>query len=207
MLRKIIKSDNTEIAKRLNVCSTYRDVDSDLKNDIKKSCMQEQRGLCAYCYRKISLSQSNIEHVVPRNKNSKLQLEYSNMVASCVSKNTCNQRRGNKDLPSTPFDDSWTGVELNYSGEFSYQNSNVEESFNILNVGNENGDLVADRKKFIEGQLNTLSCYQEYLKDTEGDTLRDALETLYIDKKDGSYLKYGPFVEDLLKNRFYQSNS
>lgn len=206
MLRKIIKSDNAEIAKRLNECSTYDEVGPDLKNDIKMSCMQEQGGLCAYCYRKISLSQSNIEHVVPRHKNSKLQLEYGNMVASCVSKNTCNQRRGNKDLPSTPFEDSWTGVELNYSGEFSYQNNNVEEAFNILNVGNENGNLVADRKKFIEDQLNTLSCYQDNFKGANEGLLHTALEALYIDQN-GSYLKYGPFMEDLLKGRFYQSNS
>ncbi|WHS51435.1 HNH endonuclease [Rothia sp. SD9660Na] len=197
MPKKITKETRKDIDNDLRSYSRYDEVPGDLKEKIKKYCLEEQEGLCVYCYRKISISGSSIEHVVPRSKDSSLQTSYLNMTASCKDRQTCNARRGNRDLPSNPFEDDWACVELKYSGEFIFQNSSVEESFNILNVGNLNKSLVADRSDFINNQLNVLSGYLEYMKN-QPQSISDVTKFLYRDTVSGTYLNYGPFVEELI---------
>ncbi|MGF1541821.1 MAG: retron system putative HNH endonuclease [Pleurocapsa sp.] len=53
------------------------------KTLVHKSLLEEQGFICCYCGRRITLKDSHIEHFKPRNKYSDLQIEYSNLIASC----------------------------------------------------------------------------------------------------------------------------
>lgn len=70
---------------------------------IRKSAIQEQYGLCAYCCKQINESNSNNEHLVSQRGAPNRTLDFANIVASCTTPRRCNQERGSKNLPLTPL--------------------------------------------------------------------------------------------------------
>ena len=57
---------------------------SSVKQDIRQSLLEEQGGLCCYCESRVTEQDSQIEHLHPRSRPPAcLQLEYSNLLASC----------------------------------------------------------------------------------------------------------------------------
>lgn len=65
--------------------------------------LDEQHQLCAYCQRRISLDNSSIEHVIPKELNKALSTAYSNLVAVCRTQEKdeagrlhCDKEKGNK---------------------------------------------------------------------------------------------------------------
>ena len=73
------------------------------KIDVHMALLQEQGCICCYCGTRIEKDNSHIEHVRPRDGFLTLELEYSNMTASCeggtrdspLSKNHCGHRKDN----------------------------------------------------------------------------------------------------------------
>lgn len=64
------------------------------------SLRQDQQHLCCYCEREVSLSDSHIEHLIPRSIDSGLHYQYTNLSASCDggigSNRHCGHFKGNK---------------------------------------------------------------------------------------------------------------
>ncbi|MBB5723212.1 uncharacterized protein (TIGR02646 family) [Loktanella ponticola] len=60
----------------------------------------DQKGICCYCECRISVEDSHIEHIVPRSASANLQLEFPNLLASCLKETqkgqplTCGKARG-----------------------------------------------------------------------------------------------------------------
>lgn len=64
---------------------TYPDLQNPEKQDIQVALLTEQGWVCCYCGRSVSLSDSHIEHFRPQNGGySELQLNYENLLASCL---------------------------------------------------------------------------------------------------------------------------
>ena len=74
---KKIPESNTEAIRKV--------FDTDFpKNEIKKILVHEQKGICAYCMRRIySDSHSRIEHWTPLSKNKEKAIDYNNMLGVC----------------------------------------------------------------------------------------------------------------------------
>lgn len=54
------------------------------KNEVKAILIREQRGLCAYCMRRIRLdSHSRVEHFIPLSADKEKAIDYSNMLGVC----------------------------------------------------------------------------------------------------------------------------
>lgn len=54
------------------------------KSNVKKLLIHEQKGLCAYCMRRIHMdSYSRIEHIIPLSKNKDTALNYGNLLGVC----------------------------------------------------------------------------------------------------------------------------
>lgn len=73
--------------KRKNNPKRYKD-DCDnyeLRNSLRESMLDEQRGQCFYCEKKIKNDSNkvHIDHIVQRDSNHNLECEYDNMVLSC----------------------------------------------------------------------------------------------------------------------------
>ena len=63
--------------------ASYQDLPSDVKEILKKSLLDEQQELCAYCMRKITSNDMKIEHYYSQSSEPDKQLEYSNLLAVC----------------------------------------------------------------------------------------------------------------------------
>lgn len=85
---------------------------------VQKSLLEEQGCLCAYCMRRITLENVQIEHYLPQHPQSKdfdpaLTIDYRNMLAVCSGNKkqagtfenlTCDQHRQNTPLTVDPLD-------------------------------------------------------------------------------------------------------
>lgn len=77
--------------------------------DAKDFLIKEQHGLCAYCQQQITLKNSSIEHVIPKELNVELSTNYYNLVAVCKTQTKdpttgrmhCDDEKGSKVI--TPF--------------------------------------------------------------------------------------------------------
>jgi uncharacterized protein (TIGR02646 family) len=63
---------------------TFEDLQNPEKQEVHQSLVREQYFVCCYCGRRIGLSGSHIEHFRPQGECSDLDLDYSNVHASCV---------------------------------------------------------------------------------------------------------------------------
>jgi uncharacterized protein (TIGR02646 family) len=65
------------------------------KNDVKEILVHEQRGLCAYCMRRIRMdSHSRVEHWLPLSKDKDRALDYNNMLGVCDGGEKLEGQRG-----------------------------------------------------------------------------------------------------------------
>lgn len=92
----------TEFRKK-NPHIQYNDLDSvddgaNARIQLKEYNVSQQRGLCAYCCRSIDAENSHNEHIKPKGvgRYANLSMEYSNIVASCNTDNTCGSIKGDK---------------------------------------------------------------------------------------------------------------
>ena len=90
--------------------ATYKNfvTNPSLYNDVKQQLIGDQHELCCYCGIRIKLDSSHIEHVLDQNKHKKLQLEFSNLLASCNGghrQEYCGHAKGSNTLPVTPLQD------------------------------------------------------------------------------------------------------
>lgn len=54
------------------------------KSEVKEVLIHEQKGLCAYCMRRIHMdSHSRVEHLTPLSKNKEKAIDYNNMLGVC----------------------------------------------------------------------------------------------------------------------------
>lgn len=69
----------------------------DVRREMREYLVAQQFGLCAYCCGRISAdgSHSLNEHIRPRSSFPNETMDYSNLVASCVSVKSCGQSKGN----------------------------------------------------------------------------------------------------------------
>ena len=145
---------------------SYEDFQS--KDDIRKSLVQEQNELCAYCMGKIFADRTKmkIEHFKSQKTNPEFQLEYSNMLGCCMGnkgqslKNqTCDTRKGDKKLllnPSVKSD--FDKMQIIYSDDGTIKSLNAEFDKEINDVLNLNtNSLKTNRKTMIDSAKLALS--------------------------------------------------
>ena len=81
-----------------------------VRDELLKQLIEDQRGLCAYCMCRIHPEDAHIEHYIPRHCDwyngkptlDELSLDYRNMLAVCKDKGTCDATRGNEKLTVDP---------------------------------------------------------------------------------------------------------
>ena len=82
--------------------ASFKDLDenhTNIKREIKNSLIAEQGGICCYCGTRIDRKNSMIEHFKPKDDHlfPQLQLEYSNLLASCLGVQI--ERQSNRRFP------------------------------------------------------------------------------------------------------------
>ena len=70
---------------------------TEIKQVLKQYLLEEQENSCCpYCEIEISLENSQIEHIKPKNKFPKLLTEYDNLLACCLESKRCGNSKANK---------------------------------------------------------------------------------------------------------------
>ena len=109
---------NELIQEKRKGLTDYRNLSGKPKEAVQVSLLEEQGCLCAYCMRRISLENVQIEHYLPQHPKSEnydpaLTIDYRNMLAVCSGNKkqagkfenlTCDQHRGNEPLTIDPRD-------------------------------------------------------------------------------------------------------
>ncbi len=88
--------------------ASFDGMDSDVKDCLRRSLLEEQGYICAYCMKRIrDIDEVKIEHLVARTPENELQ--YSNLLAVCkggengpVSARSCDTKKGNRPLFLSP---------------------------------------------------------------------------------------------------------
>lgn len=144
--------------------SSFKDLSSEDNREIKAalrvSLLEEQGYICCYCGQRVSSADSIIEHLKCRDRYPRLELDYMNLMCSCLggqdkrSRNPqyplhCDAIKGNVDIPLSPLiAESETLFKFDEDGHIYGMDDRAEEVIQKLNL--DNSKLVAKRKNAID---------------------------------------------------------
>ncbi len=204
-MRKITKGNEpAELMswKRKNPRGRYDDLSHLERGAINQATRKEQFGLCAYCCKKIGESDSMNEHVEAQNIAKNRTLDFSNIVASCITPKQCDAAHGSQPLPLTPLMvECETELKFYFSGEVEGLTDRAKQAIDVLNLNNQS--LIAKRKQ----QIKTLVMPP----DTTESVLFWDSETIelfiseYLQKvdNDGKLEAYSPVLVNVLRQKLY----
>lgn len=182
----------------------YKQKQWSIVNDLSSHNAREQFYLCAYCCDKISGSNTDTvnEHVEARDIEPTRSLDYTNIVASCKTKNQCDGSHKNQPLPLTPLmNECESELKFKISGRVEGLSERAKESIRVLNLGDaehNNKALIEKRKQLSHNLLWTNGITpEEGLEDD--DLLEDLIRDL-LTPKNGLLEPFAPVVANILSN-------
>lgn len=68
-----------------------------VRSMLRQTLVESQHALCAYCCRRINISNAINEHIKPRNTwpDAKYSMDFENLIASCRTEDTCGSKKKN----------------------------------------------------------------------------------------------------------------
>lgn len=138
--------------------ASYKKLPSSIKKQLKIQLIQEQGGICCYCCGRIRYEDSNIEHFLPKDDLlfPELQLEYSNLLSSCLGGQidrqtnrrfplSCDAKKNNRVVPISPTDPNCE-EQFDYDDDGSIYGltENARSAIQILNLNNQ---VIKNRRK------------------------------------------------------------
>lgn len=136
-----------------------------VKRQVKRALNEDQQGLCAYCERKLSPSEGQIDHIKPKsgpNAHPALCFIYTNYAQSCINNKTCGQKKGHGLLPIEPgpgcnqwWSLSTDGTVEPIAGLTRKQKHEITQTRDMLGL-NKDSALVDDRQKWFNSALEVL---------------------------------------------------
>ena len=188
----------TEYKKKIG--ASYAGLETECKDDIRKSLLHEQGNLCAYCMQRISENAMKIEHWIPEEKLTDYErLNYNNMLGCCYghekdtksSELTCDSNRKSEKLTIDPRDATLISL-IKYNtltGEIYSDNEEINKDLNkTLNLNSKTYFLKENRKAVYDEFIRIMSkrkksgtwsngdlrkIYQHYLSRDEKDNLKE----------------------------------
>lgn len=173
--KKRIPSSLVEYKRTIN--ASFDNLPREVKDRLRTSLLKEQGYICAYCMKKLEddSSKVKIEHYVARNEEN--ELEYKNLLAVCkgnegesFEKQTCDTRKGNKEIKINPqVNSDILTIRYTSNGEIKSNNSDYQRDFDeTLNLNDIFG-LVESRKETLNSLKRKLSKSKTHLTE---DTIR-----------------------------------
>ncbi|MBQ5564450.1 MAG: hypothetical protein IIT39_13845 [Clostridia bacterium] len=190
--------------------SDYDELVSSEKDELKQVLLEEQGYKCAYCMSNISMSNSTIEHYIPRNGTNgdmSLSLDYRNLFAVCDTtrgcpeeEQTCDVKKGDKLLHIDPrLQEHIDTIYYDRSGyirsSFSAGAENFDDDLNqILNLNS---------RQLLNNRVSAWKTLMQRMNKKKDKTWTADFIHKYIDKLSGSddRTAYSGFLVYLLKQR------
>ena len=206
-MRKIIKGKEPEslLAFKLsNPTERYNYLDSSHRQDIRSHCAAEQFYLCAYCCQQITgfARDTMNEHVEAQHIAPNRTLDFTNIVASCKTKNQCDDSHRAQTLPLSPLmDECETELKFKISGRVEGISHRAKETIRVLNLGDHersNKSLIEKRKQLSDSLLWTNGI--DPGKGLEGEALLLSVIDDLLDTSSGTLPPFAPVVANILRN-------
>lgn len=173
--KKRIPSSLVEYKRTIN--ASFDNLPREVKDRLRTSLLKEQGYICAYCMKKLEddSSKVKIEHYVARNEEN--ELEYKNLLAVCkgnegesFEKQTCDTRKGNKEIKINPqVNSDILTIRYTSNGEIKSNNSDYQRDFDETFNLNDIFGLVESRKEALNSLKRKLSKSKTHLTE---DTIR-----------------------------------
>ena len=188
----------------------YYDLRSPERTAIKEQLYREQKGLCAYCMRRLKKESMQIEHYIPQHSEegeyrSELSIDYHNMLGVCPGgkgptasrKNdlTCDQHRGNVSLTVDPLKrDSVEKIKYSTDGKIYSDDPDIDKDLDqTLNLNCVSARLKENRKAAMD--KFTAIIMKEHGKKPLSKNEWNKLKSHYYDgDKDGNRIEYAGII-------------
>lgn len=176
----------------------YCDIAGNVRADIRTACIREQLGLCAYCCKPITVTNSHNEHVQAQLTAPNLTMDYNNIVASCNTRGQCGDSHNSQPLPLTPLmDECETEIRFYYSGKVAGLTDRAEQSIDILNL--KFRKLKEARKRAIEAINYEFGCPPQEAAELDSDLIEILINELSPHGKD-EMKPYAPVLMNILRH-------
>lgn len=180
------------------------------KLDIRKSLLDEQGYLCAYCMKRIDERNMTIEHYNAQSKiSSKEALNYNMMLAVCLGgrgetfcNQTCDAHKGNTKLTVNPLSESSINlIKYKQDGTIYSDDPDINNDLNnTLNLNCGQSNLKENRKSVLDALKRYLSKMQS--NGTWKKQFLEKIKNKYETKNsNGKYEEYCGIVIYYLSNR------
>jgi uncharacterized protein (TIGR02646 family) len=200
-MRQIIKRQEPDslVNHRASANSSYDNYAG--KDDLRKSLVEEQYGLCCYCMSRIRPDENEmkIEHWRSRSNHPELALHYSNLLGACTGNKGsipkfqhCDTIKGDRDLvynPANPDHRIETRFVFLGDGEIRATDSDMNDDLAILQL-NSVKKLKTNRKAVIDN-------FKQYLGKCGGEPKAkdlDELEAAWTKETNGCRPEFYPVV-------------
>lgn len=151
---------------RLHRGTPGSDFDGLDKKELRQALLEEQGYLCAYCMKRIRNTKDiKIEHYKARNKEN--ELNYSNLLAVCNGNEgenrnrfTCDTMKGKQELHINPQSKKdMDTIYYDNQGKIYSRNNDYQNDLNtVLNLNDEYGYLIRNRKAALKAMREKLMC-------------------------------------------------
>lgn len=163
-MQKITKGDEApELSRwrRRHPGMHYNDIgveDGDVRRSIRRDCLKEQNGLCAFCCSPVSIDNGHNAHIRSKTLYPRNSLDWDNIVASCMAEEHCGMYQKRNDIPLTPLMPECE-LELKFyvSGKVHATTERAQRTIDVLNLNS--ADLCRKRKKALEDLVYSLGFY------------------------------------------------
>ena len=170
-MKQIVKLNepNSLVEHRAKEHSNFDNIPLTVKEQLRQNLLSEQGHICCYCMKRIPESNPpnlKVEHFCCQADYNHLQLNYSNLFASCTGnegqtkiKQTCDTKKGNSILTLNPISNPPNCESLfkfNADGEISLLVENADINRQINEILNLNMQTLKDNRReiYLEVQRN-----------------------------------------------------
>lgn len=180
----------------------YSDLDKtsegrEVRRAIRCAAIAEQHCLCAYCCTRIDGSASHNEHIAAQSMAPNHTIDFTNIVASCNSRNQCGDAHGNQMLPLTPLDPACeTELRFFISGAVQGMTTNATETIRVLNLNGRGPCGV--RKSMVDALIYGAGESPTGLSLLDDDLLGILANELKQVDVDGCLLPYAPILSNII---------
>jgi uncharacterized protein (TIGR02646 family) len=155
-----IQKQSEPISLTQHRCQSNADYDNYAdKDDLRKSLVVEQKGICCYCMQRIrpTSQEMKIEHCLCQDNYEEKQLDYQNLLGACLGnegkpkrEQHCDTRKGNSNIsfnPSNPVDNIESKIK--YLGDGTIKSDEPQINQEINDTLNLNQSLLKKNRKAV----------------------------------------------------------
>lgn len=173
----------------------YADLSDCERRAIRRDCVREQRGLCAFCCARITAdaSSSHNAHLQSRTRFPKYSLDWTNIVASCNNRATCGSHQGQDTPPLSPLmPECETELRFYVSGRVEGLTKRARETIDLFNL---NEKLLCLKRKKAIGDFLYINGYYPPEEDPviwDAEIWREILRQCEAPDADGNLAPFAP---------------